>query len=552
MLSALAWWRMGVDAWLVVPFAALVVDRRARRAADAPRGAAQLSGDRPPALPARVHPARDPPVLHRERQRGGAVLARSSARSSTSAPRASPTSARSARSSTSYADGYEWINHSMRRRTLAIARLPRARSAPSCAQPYSRERLQHLGDELRLAVGERDPRAQRRRAGAATSRTTPARARSAAYHRENGGDLIWEIGSGYFGCRDARRHASTRSASPPTRADPQVKMIEIKLSPGRQARPRRRAAGAEGDAGDRRGARRAAWASTASRRRATARSPRRSRLMQFVDAPARALGRQADRLQARASAIRGNGSASPRRCCETGITARLHRRRRRRRRHRRGAAGIHRPRRRAAAGGAAARAQHAGRRWTCATRIRIGCAGKVVSAFDIARMLALGADWCNAARGFMFALGCIQSQTCHTGNCPTGVDDAGPAARAARWSCRQGRARLQLPPATRCMALKELVQAAGLQHPGEITAHAHRAAHVASTASSCSPTCCRSSSRASLLRRRHCRSRCSATYWPIATAAQLHDRRAATRAMTATASADAPLGCGRTAAARCR
>src|SRR5690606_38503985 len=54
-------------------------------------------------------------------------------------------------------------------------------------------------------------------------------------------------------------------------------------------------------------------------------------------------------------------------------------------------------------------------------RIRIGCAGKVVSAFDIARALALGADWCNSARGFMFALGCIQAQSCHTGQCPTGV-----------------------------------------------------------------------------------------------------------------------------------
>ena len=38
-------------------------------------------------------------------------------------------------------------------------------------------------------------------------------------------------------------------------------------------------------------------------------------------------------------------------------------------------------------------------------RVKIGCAGKVISAFDIARMMALGADWCNAARGFMFALG---------------------------------------------------------------------------------------------------------------------------------------------------
>jgi glutamate synthase domain-containing protein 2 len=35
--------------------------------------------------------------------------------------------------------------------------------------------------------------------------------------------------------------------------------------------------------------------------------------------------------------------------------------------------------------------------------------------------MALGADWCNAARGFMFAVGCIQSQSCHTDSCPTGV-----------------------------------------------------------------------------------------------------------------------------------
>src|SRR5262249_42669940 len=54
-------------------------------------------------------------------------------------------------------------------------------------------------------------------------------------------------------------------------------------------------------------------------------------------------------------------------------------------------------------------------------RIKIGASGKIVSAFDIARAMALGADWCNSARGFMFALGCIQSQSCHTDRCPTGV-----------------------------------------------------------------------------------------------------------------------------------
>ncbi|MDT9047109.1 glutamate synthase-related protein, partial [Escherichia coli] len=47
-------------------------------------------------------------------------------------------------------------------------------------------------------------------------------------------------------------------------------------------------------------------------------------------------------------------------------------------------------------------------------QIKIGCAGKVTTAFDIVRLMALGADWCNSGRGFMFALGCIQAQACHT------------------------------------------------------------------------------------------------------------------------------------------
>ena len=103
-------------------------------------------------------------------------------------------------------------------------------------------------------------------------------------------------------------------------------------------------------------------------------------------------------------------------------------------------------------------------------RIRIGCAGKVVSAFDIARAMALGADWCNSARGFMFALGCLQAQTCHTGHCPTGVTTQDPLRQQA----------LDVPNKTTRVfnfhqntlkALQELLQAAGLRHPGEVTAH---------------------------------------------------------------------------------
>lgn len=63
--------------------------------------------------------------------------------------------------------------------------------------------------------------------------------------------------------------------------------------------------------------------------------------------------------------------------------------------------------------------------------VKIGAAGKIVSAFDIARVVALGADWCNAARGFMFAIGCIQAQACHTNKCPVGIATQDPVRQRA-------------------------------------------------------------------------------------------------------------------------
>lgn len=53
--------------------------------------------------------------------------------------------------------------------------------------------------------------------------------------------------------------------------------------------------------------------------------------------------------------------------------------------------------------------------------IKIVTATKIISAFDIFKAICLGADICNSARGMMFALGCIQSLKCHTNKCPTGV-----------------------------------------------------------------------------------------------------------------------------------
>lgn len=103
-------------------------------------------------------------------------------------------------------------------------------------------------------------------------------------------------------------------------------------------------------------------------------------------------------------------------------------------------------------------------------RVQIGAAAKVITAFDIARMMALGADWCNAGRGFMLALGCIQAQTCHTGHCPTGVTTQDTLRQKALLVPDKGTRVANFHRST-MHALKELVQAAGLHHPGEITAH---------------------------------------------------------------------------------
>ena len=102
-------------------------------------------------------------------------------------------------------------------------------------------------------------------------------------------------------------------------------------------------------------------------------------------------------------------------------------------------------------------------------KIRLGASGKIVSAFDIASVMALGADWANSARGFMFAIGCIQSQSCHTNKCPTGV--------ATQDRLRQ-RALVVPDKAQRVhnfhrntmKGLAEMIAAAGLSHPSQIEA----------------------------------------------------------------------------------
>jgi glutamate synthase domain-containing protein 2 len=59
--------------------------------------------------------------------------------------------------------------------------------------------------------------------------------------------------------------------------------------------------------------------------------------------------------------------------------------------------------------------------------IRLIASAKAFSAFHVLRLMALGADTVNSARGMMIALGCLQSRSCHIGSCPTGIATQDPS-----------------------------------------------------------------------------------------------------------------------------
>jgi glutamate synthase domain-containing protein 2 len=102
--------------------------------------------------------------------------------------------------------------------------------------------------------------------------------------------------------------------------------------------------------------------------------------------------------------------------------------------------------------------------------IRLGASGKIISGFDVLKTLALGADWCNSARGFMFALGCIQAQTCHTGNCPTGVTTQDPHRQVALVVPSKADRVFNFHKQT-LESVQEMLQATGLSQPGDIQLH---------------------------------------------------------------------------------
>jgi glutamate synthase domain-containing protein 2 len=365
------------------------------------------------------------------------------------------------------ADGYEWINHSVAPTKIASHdfRISIGNAENGCTQPYaasvfniSAMSFGALSANAILALNQ----------GAKTGGFAhdTGEGSISVHHRQHGGDLIWEIGSGYFGCRnqDGSFNAEKFQANA---LDPQVKMIELKLSQG--AKP--------GHGGLLPGS------------KVTAEIAQARGVPQGVDCVSPAAHTAFStplEMMAFIAQLRELAGGKPvgfklcighpwewfamvKAMLATGITPDF--------------IVVD-----GAEGGTGAApvefTDHVGaplqeglllvhntlKGAGLRSRIRIGCAGKVVSAFDMARMMALGADWCNSARGFMFALGCIQAQACHTGHCPTGVTTQDAHRQQALHVPSKAERVFHFHQQT-LHALQEIVQAAGLHHPGEITAH---------------------------------------------------------------------------------
>ena len=363
-----------------------------------------------------------------------------------------------------HAHGYEWINHSMAPTALPThdfrVTIGAAREQPYSASVFNISAMS-FGSLSANAILALNGGAARGNFAHDTGEGSVSQ-----YHRVHGGDLIWEIGSGYFGCRNHDGSFSADSFAATARS-PQVKMIELKLSQG--AKP--------GHGGVLPGPKVTIEIASARdvpvgvdcispARHPAFETPRE--MLQFIDRLRALSGGKPTGFKlcighpwewfAICKAMletdivpdfivvdggEGGTGAAPLEF-SNNVGAPLQE----------GLLLVHNT------------LQGLGLRG----RVKIGCAGKVVTAFDIARAMALGADWCNAARGFMFALGCLQSQTCHTGACPTGVATQDPQRQKALVVPDKAERVYRFHENT-LKALKELVQAAGLTHPNEIGAY---------------------------------------------------------------------------------
>jgi glutamate synthase domain-containing protein 2 len=360
-----------------------------------------------------------------------------------------------------YSSKYEWINHSVLPTEIASHDF-RVCVGADRAQPYHASvfNISAMSFGSLSANAIRALNAGAKRGGFYHD---TGEGSISQYHREHGGDLVWEIGSGYFGCRDDQGNFCEERFAANAR-DPQVRMVEVKLSQG--AKPGQGgilpAAKVTPEIAAARGV--PVGVDCLSPARHSAFSTPRG-LLQFVARLRELSGGKPVGFKLAighpwewfgiAKAMQESGTV-PDFIIVDG-----------------------------AEGGTGAApvefVDHVGVPMHEALmlvhntlvglglreRVKLAGAGKVTSAFDIARTLAMGADWCNAGRGFMFSLGCIQSRTCHSDHCPTGVATQDPA-RWRKLDVADKATRVYMFHQNTLKALRELLCAAGLDSPDQL------------------------------------------------------------------------------------
>lgn len=362
-----------------------------------------------------------------------------------------------------YSDEYEWLAHS----------IAPARNAPKdtrvhvgtdqCSRPYSAARL-NISAMSFGALGAHAIEALNLGAKQGGFYHDTGEGGLSPYHLKHGGDIVWEVGSGYFGCRDKDGHFDPAHFADRAAHDA-VKMTEIKLSQG--AKP--------GHGGLLPGPK--VTAEIAQTRDV----PQGQDCLSPPGHSAFSTPIELVEFAARMRDLSGGKPVGLKLCIgyphelfavmkamlETGILVDFI--------VIDGAEGgtgaaptelsdrVGMPLRE---GLMVARNALVGTNMT--GRIRLAASGKITSGAGIAMNAALGADWCNAARAFMFSLGCVQSMRCHTDTCPTGVATQSPARQRALVIPEKAERVARFQRST-LDALHEIVVACGLSSPDEFT-----------------------------------------------------------------------------------
>lgn len=364
-----------------------------------------------------------------------------------------------------YHNDYEWINHSMFPAKIDNYDFRMMVGGPQCKQPYSMS-VFNISAMSFGALSAHAILALNKGAQLGGFAHDTGEGGISRYHLEHGGDLIWNIGSGYFGCRDEKGRFNEKLFAEKARLA-NVKMIELKLSQG--AKP--------GQGGILPGA------------KVNAEIAQARGVPKGIDCISPAAHSEFDTplgllyFIQRLRKLSGGKPVGFKLCIghaweffaiakamlETQIYPDF--------------IVVD-----GAEGGTGAApvefSDHVGTPLREGLRIvhntlvgiglrkhiKIGAAGKIITAFDIARMFSLGADWCNSARGFMFSVGCIQAQVCHTDMCPTGVATQNPA-RVQALDVGDKSQRVYNFHRNTMYALSEILAASGLKHPCSLRAY---------------------------------------------------------------------------------